>query len=48
MQTIYKDKDKRNDSRRVDSIDLVIYTRWIYRCLKRKHIRRSEGEVVEI
>ena len=40
MQTIFEDEDKKSNLRRVDTIDIIIYTGRVNRCMKEKYIRR--------
>ena len=40
MQTIFEDKDERSNGRRAGSIDTIIYTERISRCVKRECVRR--------
>ena len=40
MQTIHKNEDEGDNSRRTDLINLIIYIRRVYRYLERKHIGR--------
>ena len=48
MQTIHKDEDEKGSSGRVDSIDVVICTGRIGRCVKGECFGRSGGENTKI
>jgi len=48
MQTLYKNKDEKDDSGEADSIGIIIYTRRISRYLKEECLRRSESRNIEI
>ena len=39
MQVVYKNKNKGKSSRRVDSIDTIIYARKLSRYMKREYLR---------
>jgi len=38
MQTVFEDENERDNGRRTDSIDVVLYAGNISRCVKRKYI----------
>ena len=40
MQTIFEDEDKRRNHREADTMDIIIYTRRVSKCVKEKYIRR--------
>ena len=40
MQVIHQDKDKKSSSRRADTIDPLIYTEGIGRCVEEKYVGR--------
>ena len=40
MQIIFKNKDKENNSRRLNSVDIIICIERVSRCIEGKHIRR--------
>jgi len=41
MQALLEDEDKRSNGRRADSVDYIICTERISRCVERKHVGRS-------
>ena len=40
MLVIFKDKNKRSNSGRTNSMNIIIYTRWISRCMEGEFVRR--------
>jgi len=40
MQTIFEDEDERSNGKRAGSMDTIIYTERISRCVKRECVRR--------
>ena len=40
MLVIFKNKNKRSNSGRTNSMNIIIYTRWISRCMEEEFVRR--------
>ena len=48
MQAIHQDEDERSSSRGANSVDIIIYTERVGRCLERKYIRRFGDRVIGV
>ena len=48
MQTVFKNEDKGDISRRTDLVDIIVYVRRIGRHLEEEHIRRPRRRVIGI
>ena len=48
MQVVHIDEDKRNTSKRTNTVDTIICTGRISRCLEGKHARGLKERIIEI
>ena len=48
MQVIYENKDEKGNSRRADTVDLIVYIEGISRYMEGKYARRLERRITGI